>query len=230
MRNRARVWSIVVSVFGLVAALVFTFLFPAVKGLGTRVRLPVFHGSLTWANLVLFAVLGIVGIVAFFTTGERGQRTYRWVDALRITAVVLWLGGTVLGLIAARLSWDFSASQTSPWQLLLAEPRMQLQFVVSLVGVAALALPLVLGQGRLRSLIAGLFGVATLVGLYFAMTAGTGLHPDSPVMNSDELRIKLTFYLMFAGQLVLSAGLTAFVRSCYRQRNQRFGTHVAPLR
>ena len=47
---------------GLIAALGFTLSFPAVEGLGTKVRLPVFHGAMTWVNLALFSVLAVLAI------------------------------------------------------------------------------------------------------------------------------------------------------------------------
>jgi hypothetical protein len=211
MKNK-HLWYLpaIVTALGLAAALIFTRLFPAVEGLGSKVRLPVFHGSLTWANLVLFGLLALVSTVAFFT---QKPQAYAWDRAFRYTAIGFWLAGTVLGLLAAFISWDFTGAQTAPWKLLLQDPRLKLQFIVALFGLVVLLLPLFFDSLRARAGVDALYSIATLAGLAIAMTAGAGLHPDSPVMSSDEVLIKVIFLCMFAGQLVAVLGLTALVKS-----------------
>jgi hypothetical protein len=206
----------VLASLGLAAALLFARLFPAVEGLGTKVRLPIFHGALTWANLVLFAALALVALVAVIT---QRPGLYQWDRALRVTTVLLWLLGTVLGLAAAGISWDFSASQESPLRLLLQEPRLQLQFLTALAGVVVLAVPLVLSSVRVQALLDVLFGLGTLGGLYLAFNSGNGLHPDSPVMSSDEIMLKLIFFCLVAAQLLFSVASVALVKTLLSRRD-----------
>ncbi|MDR1412848.1 MAG: hypothetical protein LBJ07_02860 [Actinomycetes bacterium] len=199
-----------VLVLGFAAALVFARLFPAVEGLGAKVRLPVFHGSLTWANLALFVALAVVSVIALATNRPAWQS---WDRALRYSAIGVWLVGTVLGLVAASISWDFTGAADSPITIILKDPRLQLQFLVALVGIVILTLPLLTVRSRVLSAADAVFALGSLAGLAVAMTTGNGLHPDSPVMNSDEIRIKLTFFLMFGAQLVAVSGLTALIHS-----------------
>jgi len=200
--------SVTLALFGFAAALIFTRMFPPVVGLGTTVRLPVFHGALTWANLVLFGLMALVGAVAVL---RQTELWYRWSRALRLTAVGLWLAGSVLGLIAASITWDFTAAGQSPLLLLMQEPRMRLQFAVALMGLAVLFVPVVVQSPRAEALLDAIFATGVLTLLYFTMGQGSDLHPNSPVMNSGDPKMKLIFYGLFIAQLVLCSGIVAGV-------------------
>jgi hypothetical protein len=175
----------------LVAAIAFTVAFPAVEGIGTRVRLPVFHGALTWVNLAAFSLMGIAAIVALVT---RSDRAYRWEEALRWIAVPMWIVGSGLGYLAAINTWDFTASKTSRASLVMADPRLMAQFWILLAGLALLALGLMIDDRRWLSVLdVGFVGLMWVVIMRAVLGPGRALHPDSPVLNSDELRIKLLF-------------------------------------
>lgn len=64
----------VVGALGLIAAIVFALNYPAVENLGSKVRLPVFHGALTWANLMVFAALGIAALVYLIKGCDKAYR------------------------------------------------------------------------------------------------------------------------------------------------------------
>lgn len=220
----ARILPIALFVLGAVAALVFMLSFPAVEGLGDRVRLPVFHGAMTWVNLGGFALLGVVALAYLIT---RRETLYRWLEALRWVAIAVWLLGSGLGLTAALGTWDFTGSKSSPVEVAMADPRMIAQFWIVLLGIALLILPTLLDERHHLAMgDVGFVVVAWTVLLQAVLGPGRALHPDSPVLNSDEIFIKLMFFgivgglaLAFAGAvwtvaaLRAGAGITAAVSS-----------------
>lgn len=193
---------------GLVAALAFTLSFPAVEGLGSKVRLPVFHGALTWVNLGGFALLGVAAIAFLATRG----RFYAAVEALRWVSIGAWLTGSALGFAAAIGTWDFTGSQSSPLEVAMADPRMIAQFWIVLLGMGVLALPLVFDDRRWLAIgDAGFVAVAWAVLLNAVLGPGRALHPDSPVLNSDEIFIKLMFFGIVGGLALAFAGIVWWI-------------------
>jgi len=197
-------------VLGLVSGLVMTMQFPPVVGLGTLVRLPAFHGALTWANFMIFGTMGILG---FYTYATNKARLYSWVKALRFTAIGLWLFNFALGLFASSLTWNFEAASQPAILYFLQEPRVQMQFLVSMMGLAILVLPLIFVKWRTLTLFDGLYGFATLIMAYIAANAGSSLHPPSPVMNAEESVIRITFLAMALSLIIMSSGMVMLVRS-----------------
>ena len=84
---------------------------PAVKGLGDKVKLPLFHGGSTWVSLMLFAMMGILAAVYLFT---RRDAMYAWEVGFRAVAAPLWFINSALGLLAALSTWDFTGSRELP--------------------------------------------------------------------------------------------------------------------
>ena len=122
---------------GAVLAAACTLLFPAVEGLGTKVRLPVFHGAMTWVNLAAFSVVALLAL-AHVVTGKR--IFYAAEEGVRWVAIPMWLIGSGLGLMAALNTWDFTGSQASPIEVAMDDSRLVAQFWIMLaaLGVAAL--------------------------------------------------------------------------------------------
>ena len=118
--TRSQLLGIIGVVAGLGAALFFAASFPAVEGLGTKVRLPVFHGAMTWVNLGAFTLMGVAALLSLATGASV---CYRWEEALRWIAVPTWLVGSVLGLLAAMNTWDFTGSKSSRLSVVTADPR-----------------------------------------------------------------------------------------------------------
>jgi hypothetical protein len=177
---------------GLTAAISFALSFPAVEGLGTKVRLPVFHGALTWVNLMAFSALGLCALAYLFTSREG---LYRWAEGVRWIAVPMWIAGSGLGLIAALQTWDFTGSKAAPFEVVAADPRLMAQAWIMLAGMLVLALGLLIDERRW--LAAGDLAFVTLawtILMRAVLGPGRALHPDSPVLNSDELIIKLMFF------------------------------------
>jgi len=209
--NRAsRALGPILAAVGSIAAIGFALSFPAVEGLGTKVRLPVFHGAMTWVNLALFAILGILA-VAYVITERPGL--FGWVEAVRFVAVPMWIVGSVLGFIAALNTWDFTASKSSPFEVAAADPRLNAQFWIMLAGLALLAAGLLVEQRRvLAAADAGFVVFAWVVLLRAILGPGRALHPDSPVLNSEELFIKLMFFGIVVGVGVASLGAILMIR------------------
>ncbi|MDZ4168137.1 MAG: hypothetical protein U1E26_00585 [Coriobacteriia bacterium] len=195
MRRDSRVpawlpWTLVAA--GLIGALLCAANFPAVQGLGTKVRLPVFHGAMTWVNLGAFSSVALLALVYLFT---RREGAYRWEEALRWIAIPMWLVGSILGLNAALSTWDFTGSKASPLTVAAADPRLLAQFWILVAAFAVIALALVFEDRRvLAGIDLGFVTFMWVVILRAVLGPGRALHPDSPVMNSDEIIIKAMFF------------------------------------
>jgi len=201
---------------GLVASFVFTLLFPAVEGLGSKVRLPVFHGAMTWVNLGLFVVLALCAL-AFLVT--KRDVWYRWTEAVRWVAIPMWVLGAGLGLLAALNTWDFTGSKASPIGVALADPRLVAQFWIMIAALGVWALGLMLDDRRwLAGADITFVGLAWLVLMQAILGPGRALHPDSPVMNSEEIFIKLMFLGIVAGFALASFGAALTIKSIRDER------------
>lgn len=216
MTDRPRAIGFVVLVVALVAAFFFAASFPAVEGLGTKVRLPVFHGAMTWVNLAAFALLGLSAIAYLVT---RRLSIYRWEEGLRWVAIPMWVLGSVLGLLAALNTWDFTGSKASPMSLVMADPRLTAQFWILLAGLALLAFGAMIDDKWLLSALdLGFVVVAWAVLLRAIIGPGRALHPDSPVMNSDEIMIKVLF-LGIVASLAVASLTAAWLIARWRSRS-----------
>jgi hypothetical protein len=179
--------------------------FPAVEGLGTKVRMPVFHGALTWANLVCFSLLALTAIVFL---AMRSETVRRYETGLRWVCVPMWLVGTAMGLIAALNTWDLTGSKASALTVVGADPRLMAQFWTLLLAALLLILPLFVEKPMWLA-VGDIAFVSIMWVLLLRAILGPGraLHPDSPVLNSPEIKIKAMFFGMFG--LLLAASLLA---------------------
>lgn len=212
-RTLVSVAGAVVVLSGLIAYFMITI--PTVKGLGDKVKLPLFHGASTWVDLMLFALMGIAAAVYLF---GRSDRVYALEVGLRAIAAPLWVLNSVLGLIAALNTWDFTGSKESPLVSVSQDPRLMAQLIL-LLGIAMLLLLdwLVL-ENRMHKALADIAFVvigAVLVGNLFLDPAKKALHPDSPVLNSGW-EIKGPFFgivvCILAITLILAWLVSRYVR------------------
>jgi hypothetical protein len=181
----------VVALTAVVAYLLYSI--PAVKGLGDKVKLPLFHGASTWVDLMLFVFMGIAAIVYLIT---RRDSVYAWEVGLRAIAAPLWLVNSVLGLIAALNTWDFTGSKESPLSAVMQDPRLVAQMIILLCVAILLLLVWLVLEKRTHKAIADIIFVAigvVLLSDIFLDPAKRALHPDSPVLNSG-LEIKGPFF------------------------------------
>jgi hypothetical protein len=202
----------------------FTLAFPAVEGLGTKVRMPVFHGAMTWVNLALFVVLAVMA-AAYLVT--RRHSLYGWIEALRFVAIPMWVVGSVLGFMAALNTWDFTGSKSSPLEVAAADPRLNAQFWIMLAGLAVLAMGFLVDERRWLAIAdIGFVAFAWIVLMRAILGPGRALHPDSPVMNSDEIFIKMMFFGIVAGIALASVGIVMIVQ---RARSRSHTLAAAPV-
>lgn len=205
-----------IAVLGLVAAVACAASFPAVEGLGTKVRLPIFHGAMTWVNLAAFALLGVFA-VGSLVTGRRDVHFFE--EGLRYVAIPLWVVGSVLGLMAALNTWDFTGSRSGRFEVVAADPRLMAQFWIMLAGLVVLVVCLMLDDDRkLASVLDIAFvGFAWFILLRAILGPGRALHPDSPVLNSDEILIKALFFGVVAS-LGIATLAGAYLIAQWRER------------
>ena len=76
------------------------------------------------------------------------EAVYGWAEAVRFVAVPMWVVGSVLGLLAALNTWDFTGSKSSPLTVAAADPRLIAQFWIMIAGLGVLALGLVTEERR----------------------------------------------------------------------------------
>lgn len=212
-------------VAGLAAAMAFALSFPAVEGLGTKVRLPVFHGAMTWVNLAAFSLMGLLAVI--YLVSKRTE-AYRLEEAVRYVAVGVWLVGSGLGLMAALNTWDFTGSKASPLAVAAADPRLVAQLWIVMLALGVLALGLLLDDRRwLAAADLGFVAIMWLVLMQAVLGPGRALHPDSPVMNSDEIIIKALFFGIVGSLAVAFSGAVWLVVRLRRAAHERWGHDTA---
>lgn len=188
---------------------------PAVKGLGDKVKLPLFHGGSTWVSLMLFAVMGILAIVYLVT---KRDSIYAWEVGFRAVAAPLWLANSVLGLLAALNTWDFTGSKEPPLMAVRQDPRLVVQVVLLLCVAMLLLLDWLVLERRVHKAIADLIFTAVaavLLSDIFLDPAKRALHPDSPVLHSGW-EIQGPFFGMVAGVLGIALVLVWLVQAYVR--------------
>jgi len=95
----------------------------------------------------------------------------------------------------------------------ISDPRLMAQFWVCILAVLLLVMPLLLEERRYLAVADIAFtGLMWFLLLRAILGPGRALHPDSPVMNSDEIMIKLIFVGIFAS-LTAAALLASWVLS-----------------
>lgn len=165
-------------------AVVLVLNLPEVVGLGSRVKLPIFHGASTWVDLMLFVAMGVASLVYLVS---RSHAAYQWEVGLKAVAMPLWVLNSVLGFVAALGTWDFTGSKQSPLVVIRSDPRLTAQVLI-LLGVAIIAvLDWLVLEKRVHKAVADLIFVAgssVLLSDIFLDPAKRALHPDSPVLNS----------------------------------------------
>lgn len=194
-------------VFG-VAAILLTGLIPAVEGLGDKVRLPIFHGGSTWVNLMTFGIMGVFGLL-YVIVGK--EDLYRWAAGFRGVSATMWVTNTVLGVIAATSTWDFSGSKQAPISVIREDPRLMAQFQLLLLLAIVLIIQSMVESRGVRAFLD--FAYAAAMGVWLWVVLGSpearALHPDNPVLNSGS-EIQAPFFAI-VGCVFVAACLVAWL-------------------
>ncbi|MEA4907783.1 MAG: hypothetical protein GYA17_22715 [Chloroflexi bacterium] len=175
----------VVLVVIILLLLAYLALAPLERTLGTSLRLILLHGAWVWTGLLAFALAALVGLAALL---GRKPGLHAWSLALGRTGLCFWLTYLPMSLAVMQISWG---------GFFFDEPRWRIPFAFAVVGVllqSGLALINIPAAASVANLA---FGVALWSIL---LPAQNVLHPDSPVLGSDSLRIQL----YFGGVLVLT--------------------------
>jgi hypothetical protein len=200
-----RIAVLVAALAAIIGAVLLTNAIPPVVGLGDKVRLPIFHGGSTWVNLGAFTLLGLFAL-SYLVTGRRDL--YRWAVGFRVVAASLWIINTVMGMIAAMQTWDFTGSAQSPLIVAQADPRLMAQVQLLLLIVGVLILDWLLDNDHWKAVIdvAYVAGMWWLLGTVLSSPEARALHPDNPVLNSGS-EIQLPFFAIVGA---LSLGVILF--------------------
>lgn len=193
-----------------IAAIVLAGRIPAVEGLGDKVRLPIFHGGSTWVNLITFGIMGLFGLLYVLL---RREDLYRWAAGFRAVSAAMWVTNTVLGVIAAMNTWDFSGSQQAPISVVREDPRLMAQFQLLLLLIIVLIVQSMVEGRGVRAFLD--FAYASTMGIWLWIVLGSpqarALHPDSPVLNSGS-EIQMPFFAIVGCILIAACLLAWFVR------------------
>jgi hypothetical protein len=157
---------------------------PQEKTLGVNVRIVYLHGAWVWAALGAFIAAALVGLSGLVL---RRTSLHYWSRSLGRTGLFFWLTYLPLSMWAMQANWN---------GLFLAEPRWRLAVVFSIggillqIGLALLEDPAWASAGNIIYVLA----------LFLALqNTENVMHPPSPILDSDAVRIQL----FFAGLLVL---------------------------
>ena len=168
---------------------------PAEKSLGTNVRIVYLHGAWVWTALCAFFMAGAAGAVGLLS----GRVTFhKWSRALGRTGLIFWITYLPLSMWAMQTNWN---------GLFLAEPRWRMAIIFAgcgfliQIGITLLEDPVWASAANLVYLIA--LGLAVI-------NVQDVMHPSSPIMDSDALRIQVYFFLLLLLTLILAV-LTAIL-------------------
>jgi hypothetical protein len=172
-------------VLTLLAIGIYTILGPAEHSLGTHVRIVYLHGAWVWAALAAFLFAGAAGLLGLLT---RREAFHCWSRALGCTGLFFWITYLPLSLWAMQSNWN---------GLFLAEPRWRLALVFAVAGLMLQTGLSLADQPQLTSTLNLGFAIALLVALQGTANV---MHPASPILDSNAIRIQL----YFSGLLLLT--------------------------
>jgi hypothetical protein len=178
---------------GVVAtAVLFLFLAPEERTLGSGIRSVYVHVSLIWTGLAGLIVAGLLGLLLLFTGRPR---VAAWMNTVGWVGAGFYAAGVAASAVASRANWG-----NIFWQ----EPRMAAAFNGLALVVVVLAANVWIPWPRLR----GALQAALPVGIFwFTTNAPLVLHPKNPILTSDSLGIKLAF----GGLFLLTAVVAAWI-------------------
>jgi len=181
----------------LMAIVVITALGPAEKTLGTNVRVVYLHGAWVWAALLAFFAAGTAGAIGLVT---RRDATNKWSRALGRTGLLFWITYLPLSMWAMQSNWN---------GLFLAEPRWRMAIIFAVCGLL-IQIGITLMEDPVWASAANL---AYLIALGFAVyNVQDVMHPSSPIMDSDVVRIRI----YFLGLLLLTLVLVGLISKVFR--------------
>ncbi|NPV74915.1 MAG: hypothetical protein HPY59_00930 [Anaerolineae bacterium] len=188
----ANFWVQAVATAGVMALVAL--LTPPEQTVGKNLGVILLHGAWVWAGLIFFglaALAGLAGLLAAVFGKVSTDLLARGSSALAWTGMMFWLSYLPMSLWVMKVNWG---------GFFFDEPRWRIPFTFAVVG-ALLQAGLILVNRPVLTWLANLFFGAAL---WFSLFASqTVLHPESPVAQSDDLRIQATYGLLLGLALLL---------------------------
>lgn len=173
----------------LVGIALLTLASPAEKVLGANARVVYLHGVWVWASLAAFTSAALTGLVGLLLAGCKprlSDRLQRWSRALGRTGLFFWITYLPISMWAMQTSWN---------GLYLAEPRFRLAVIFSATGLL-LQIGVTLLEDPAWASVANLgYAIALIVALVNTQNV---MHPPSPILNTNAVRIQLYFFALFS--------------------------------
>ena len=169
----------------LLAIGLFTLIGPEEKTLGTNARIVYLHGAWVWAAMFSFVAAGGIGAGGLAT---RRAALQRWSRSLGRTGLFFWITYLPISMWAMQTSWN---------GLFLAEPRWRLAMIFAISGLLLQLGATLLENPAWACAVNAFFVLALTLALSEAQNV---MHPPSPILNSEAVRIQL----YFAGLLLLT--------------------------
>lgn len=163
---------------------------PLERTLGERARLVYYHGAWVWAGKLAFAAAALAGLVGLLRKRSDWQHASR---ALGHTAMFFWLTYLPLSLYIQQVNWG---------GIYWDEPRWRIPLMLGITGLLLQAGLALMADLRITSLANMIFGVVLWVLLGSAQNV---LHPDSPILQSNAVRIQFFFAALLLLSIVFGA-------------------------
>ena len=191
------------TLLALAAVAVFAAFGPAEKTLGTNVRVVYLHGVWVWTALVVFMLAAIVGALGLVT---RRDVLNVWSRVLGRTGLVFWITYLPLSIWAMQTNWN---------GLFLAEPRWRLAAVFALGGLV-LQIGLTLMDSPIWASVGNILYALAMV--FALQTTESVMHPDSPILTSDAVRIQIYFFGLLFLTLLAAWGVARLWQQVERSK------------
>ncbi len=169
---------------------------PVERTLGENARLVYFHGAWVWAGKIAFAAAAISGLVGLILRSSIWQRVSL---SLGRTGMVFWLTYLPLSLYVQQVNWG---------GIFWDEPRWRVPLMFGIVGLLLQAGLWLMNDLRLTSGANLVFG--TLLWWMLGNIQNV-LHPDSPILQSDAVRIQMFFAALLALSLIFGVLLAGWL-------------------
>lgn len=165
------------NIFAFIAvAVVLALVAPQERTLGGYIRLIYIHAAVTWVGLALFAASFVAGGANLLI---KDKAPAKWADSLFVNAIFFWAASSLIGTVAAYLTWGES------WYF---EPRTRAAFTILVVALIVYVVGPMMESHIVRMSLQT--AVPALVFLLLALT-GKLVHPNNAFLKSDSLEIKL---------------------------------------
>jgi len=196
VKNRQMLW--IGIALTLVLLTLVTAFAPLERTLGERARLVYFHGAWVWAGKIAFGAAALAGLAGLLRRSAILNKTSL---ALGRTGMVFWLTYLPLSLWVQVVNWG---------GIFWDEPRWRVPLMFGMIGLLLQIGLALISEPRLTSFANLVFGVM----LWWLLgNIQNVLHPDSPILQSDSLRIQIFFVVLLVLSLLFGVLLARLMYS-----------------